>query len=238
MRLSGHTLDQGRFRYQRGITGLGTAIVLIAFVVVSSVFAFAALSTGLFSADKSKEVHQAGLSEVSGTTKVRGSVQARATLTTKSLTTVSAEAVGTGDGVGKAFTLDNSHVLTNSETVYVAAAAKTRGTDYTIDNIVFTIFNAAGGRPVDLTSGQPIITYMDVDSLAGNTSDYILTRLGNADADNLLEANEFFQIKIDASTYGLTNNDQFTIELAPASGAVVVTNRTIPAYIDARMDLG
>ena len=32
----------------RGITGLETAIVLIAFVVVSSVFAFAALSTGLF----------------------------------------------------------------------------------------------------------------------------------------------------------------------------------------------
>ena len=32
---------------QRGITGLETAIVLIAFVVVSSVFAFAALSTGL-----------------------------------------------------------------------------------------------------------------------------------------------------------------------------------------------
>ena len=47
-----------RFRNQLGITGLETAIVLIAFVVVSSVFAFAALSTGLFSADKSKEVGQ------------------------------------------------------------------------------------------------------------------------------------------------------------------------------------
>lgn len=32
---------------QRGITGLETAIVLIAFVVVASVFAFAVLSTGL-----------------------------------------------------------------------------------------------------------------------------------------------------------------------------------------------
>ncbi len=37
---------------QRGITGLETAIVLIAFVVVSSVFAFAALSTGMISSDK------------------------------------------------------------------------------------------------------------------------------------------------------------------------------------------
>ncbi len=62
---------------QRGITGLETAIVLIAFVVVSSVFAFAALSTGLFSSDKSKETISAGLSEARGTLEVRGAVLAK-----------------------------------------------------------------------------------------------------------------------------------------------------------------
>ena len=62
---------------QRGITGLETAIVLIAFVVVSSVFAFAALSTGLFSADKAKETIAAGLSEARGTLELRGSVIAK-----------------------------------------------------------------------------------------------------------------------------------------------------------------
>ena len=64
---------------QRGITGLETAIVLIAFVVVSSVFAFSALSTGLFSSDKSKETIQAGLSEARGTMEIRGSVIAEDT---------------------------------------------------------------------------------------------------------------------------------------------------------------
>lgn len=59
---------------QHGITGLETAIVLIAFVVVSSVFAFAALSTGLFSSDKSKETINAGLTEASGTIEIRGSI--------------------------------------------------------------------------------------------------------------------------------------------------------------------
>ena len=63
---------------QRGITGLETAIVLIAFVVVSSVFAFAALSTGLFSSDRSKETINAGLKEASGTLEVRGSIIAKA----------------------------------------------------------------------------------------------------------------------------------------------------------------
>ncbi len=60
----------------RGITGLETAIVLIAFVVVSSVFAFAALSTGLFSADQSQATINAGLDEASGTLELKGAVVA------------------------------------------------------------------------------------------------------------------------------------------------------------------
>ena len=45
---------------QRGITGLETAIVLIAFVGVSSVFAFSALSAGLFSSDEAKDPIHSG----------------------------------------------------------------------------------------------------------------------------------------------------------------------------------
>ncbi len=67
---------------QRGITGLETAIVLIAFVVVSSVFAFAALSTGLFSSDKAKETISAGLAEARGTLELKGSLIAKVSGTT------------------------------------------------------------------------------------------------------------------------------------------------------------
>ncbi|MFQ6028401.1 MAG: archaellin/type IV pilin N-terminal domain-containing protein [Dehalococcoidia bacterium] len=66
---------------QRGITGLETAIVLIAFVVVSSVFAFAALSTGLFTTDKAKDTIKAGLSEARGTMEMKGSIIATASTT-------------------------------------------------------------------------------------------------------------------------------------------------------------
>jgi flagellin FlaB len=67
------------WRDQKGITGLETAIVLIAFVVVSSVFAFAALSTGLFTTDRAKETIRAGLSEARGTMEARGSLLANVT---------------------------------------------------------------------------------------------------------------------------------------------------------------
>ena len=56
--------------------------MLIAFVVVSSVFAFAALSTGLFSSDKAKETHAAGFTEARGTLELKGSVVAKVSGTT------------------------------------------------------------------------------------------------------------------------------------------------------------
>ena len=59
---------------QRGITGLETAIVLVAFVLVASVFAFAVLSTGLVASEKSKETSLESLKEASSTLMVRGRV--------------------------------------------------------------------------------------------------------------------------------------------------------------------
>lgn len=50
---------------QSGVTGLETAIILIAFTVVASVFAFTILSTGMFSAARGKETVYAGLNEAS-----------------------------------------------------------------------------------------------------------------------------------------------------------------------------
>ena len=63
-----------RAREERGITGLETAIVLIAFVVVAAVFAFVVLSTGLFSSERSKETVYAGLAKTRGSMELTGGV--------------------------------------------------------------------------------------------------------------------------------------------------------------------
>jgi len=64
-------------REEQGITALETAIILIAFVVVASVFAFTILSAGTFSTERGKEAIYSGLSEVRGSMEVRGSVVAK-----------------------------------------------------------------------------------------------------------------------------------------------------------------
>jgi flagellin FlaB len=65
-------------RDDRGITGLETAIILIAFVVVATVFSFIVLTTGIFSAERGKETVFAGLQKARGTMEVRGGIVVRA----------------------------------------------------------------------------------------------------------------------------------------------------------------
>ncbi|MBF6600649.1 MAG: flagellin [Dehalococcoidia bacterium] len=64
----------GRIQEERGITGLETAIILIAFVVVAAVFAFVVLSTGLFSSERGKEAVYAGLAKTRGTMELSSGV--------------------------------------------------------------------------------------------------------------------------------------------------------------------
>ena len=69
-------------RSEQGITGLETAIILIAFVVVATIFAFVVLTTGVFSAERGKETVFAGLEKARGSMELRGGVVVTAVGTT------------------------------------------------------------------------------------------------------------------------------------------------------------
>jgi len=63
-----------RLSDEQGITGLETAIILIAFVVVATIFAFVVLTTGVFSSERGKETVFAGLEKARGSMEIRGGV--------------------------------------------------------------------------------------------------------------------------------------------------------------------
>ena len=70
-------VEAGRMlKQEKGVTGLETAIILIAFVVVASVFAFTVLSTGIFSAERGKETIHAGLKGARSSLALKGSIVA------------------------------------------------------------------------------------------------------------------------------------------------------------------
>src|SRR3972149_2842773 len=197
--------------HEKGITGLETAIILIAFVVVAAVFAYTALSAGLFSTQKSQEAVYSGLREAQSTLEIRGGV---------------------------------------------IAVASTTGSAGTIAQLKFTLANVLGGEPVDFTEpldagdngiadadsvNVVVINYQD----AAQTVDdlyWTITKLGNADSDNLLENNERFEITIggdsatgdlvDALTPDLGVKTTFNVEILTPGGATLHVERMTPAWID------
>jgi archaeal flagellin FlaB len=62
---------------EKGITGLETAIILIAFVIVASVLAYVVISAGLFSSQKAKSAVNSGLEQTGCTVELKGNVIAK-----------------------------------------------------------------------------------------------------------------------------------------------------------------
>jgi len=63
-------------RGQRGVSAIETAIILIAFIVVASVAAYALLASGIMTAGQNREVVRAGTGSAGGTMILRGAVTA------------------------------------------------------------------------------------------------------------------------------------------------------------------
>ena len=203
---------------QSGITGLETAIILIAFVVVAAVFAYTVLSAGIFSTQKSQEAVYSGLQEARSSLVLRGGV---------------------------------------------IATANNTGSDGTIKQLSFIVSGVLGGEALDFTppdaasdnSGvagnhhKVVISYVDKSQQVHDLY-WTLTKLGNADADNVLEQNEQFQVTIGSSTVSsdggnlidalgtpLTTNTTFSLLVLTPAGPVLEVERTTPAYIDTKINL-
>jgi archaellin len=189
--------------------------------VVAAVFAYTALSAGLFATQKSQESIYSGLKEAQSTLELRGGV---------------------------------------------IATAHSAGASGTISQITFTVANVLGGEPIDFTAptantsntgtaasdsnNKVIINYIDEHQTKTDLY-WTVTKLGNADDDDLLEQNEKFEITIGNSDNGtgggnlydalstnrLSVNRTFNLEVLTPIGAVLVLERTTPAYIDTIMNL-
>jgi len=64
-------------RGEKGITGLETAIILIAFVTVAAVLAYSVLSAGIFSSQKGQQAVYSGLNSAKASMEIAGGVHAK-----------------------------------------------------------------------------------------------------------------------------------------------------------------
>ena len=110
-------LNKSLRRDERGITGLETAIILIAFVVVASVFAYTVLSAGIFSSQKGQEAVYSGLEEARASMSVKGSMFAYGNTTDGNVTSVSFCLVNTMKGQAVDLTPAGGNGTTNNVTI-------------------------------------------------------------------------------------------------------------------------
>lgn len=196
------------YRGQRGMTGLETAIILIAFVTVAAVFAYAVLSAGLFSAERGKETVYAGLQQAKANMEVSGSVIVTADNANTAITEIRFTVRNAISGTPIDMTPNDGLTLNTNRCILSLTTSKAY-----FNNIPWkceSIGNDDGDNLLE--SGEQLEVIVD------------LTGAWTAD-----------ETTGNWSPIGI--NDWFNIQVKPMLGSTMTLQRTLPAGLDEIMDL-
>ncbi len=194
---------------QRGITGLETAIILIAFVVVASVFAYTVLSAGVFSSEKGKEAIHEGLDTARSSMEMVGGVVAKdndANDTVDQVVFVISNALA-GEGIDMNVTTDtdNDGILSDEATKVHQTVINYLDKVQRVDDIKWTRTQLGKGDGDHLLEpGEKFMITVDIAT---------------------------------ALTSSLDAYESFTIQVTPDTGSTLIFERTLPAVIDNVMSL-
>ena len=197
-----------QLKRQRGITGIETAIILIAFVVVASIFSYSILSAGIFSSEKSKEAVFAGIDSARSSMELRGGVIALDTNNDDTVNEIHFLISNTLAGPGVDFTKsadsNNDGLLSDEET-------KTH-------TLVIT-YTDSGQRIDDINWERKPVGRDDGDAMLETGEKFEIT------------------VFTTGLTNSLVSNQVFHLELKPGKGATLIFERLIPLNVDPIMDL-
>ena len=203
------------FADERGITGLETAIILIAFIVVAAVFAFTVMTTGLFSTEKAKTTAQAGIAEASSTFAPKGAIVAK------------------GDGAA---------TPTYVEKVFMQVTLATGATDASIDPkdlaFIYTDDNQRHSMKASAAATDSgIIKTVAISKIVG-TNPVTLLREGEvAEIEITLNKTHHAVDSPCTNCTQLAANAQFRIEVIPPAGGSLIIARKTPPGLQKVMNL-
>lgn len=206
MKLQLQRLIRPLHRRRKGITGLETSIILIAFVVVASVFAYTVLSAGIFTSQKNQEALSTGLRQARSTMKLVG-------------IPVAYGDVANGSVSSLRFTVGNA--LSGYPIDLRAPTDTAEG-------------NGTGNGIADPGSTHVTVITYSSETEVKRDLDYTTSLVGWGDADSLLEAGEQMDIVVDLSgvneTIGIYKS--FKLEIKPAIGSTLAIEKIVPGQID------
>ena len=200
---------------KKGVVGIESAIVLIAFVIVAAALAFVVLNMGFFTTQRSKQVISSGLGEASSALEIDGSIVAHVDTSAKNITYIVIPV--------KLASGQHEVDLTPGKTT-IAYWSPNKGIALT------DIYNAT------LETG----TYTDPSQVASEMSpdenNTVLANIAwvtNINNDKVLDPGEkvFVVIKFYQSVQP-KNYDTIKVEIRPPIGAPLTIERTVPASLN------
>jgi len=197
---------------KRGMTGIETAIILIAFVVVAATFAFVVLNMGFFTAQRSKSVISSGLAEASSAVEIDGSV------------------LGYGNQSAVAGIAQSRFI--DKIVIYIKLSSGRQPVELNPGKMVISYHNnRVAVDNVYATNGSAC----NVTEIVGD-GDAILEE-GEKFKISINLRQVYSDLGNDTDVF-LIPHDTFVVEIKPPAGAILTVERLIPPTIDDVIDLG
>ena len=235
---------KGPLAGQRGITGLETAIILIAFVVVASVFAYTVLTAGIYSSQKANESVNAAVDEVRSSITVAGNTIAY---------------TGSVDIDGSATTTADRESAAVRIAVTIGVALQGVAIDVTP---AYQINATNKNLESSGMNNSLVVNYVDSGQVLGNAA-WTVEFSGTSDGDFSLEPTEKAVLTIwladykydmtsglyyalgtdttdpfiDAAADLLKNYNTFSLEISPVQGTPLDIEKVIPQSLNPIMNL-
>ena len=202
-----------KLNYRRGMTGLETAIILVAFVITAAAFAFVVLNMGFLTAEKAQSVISSGMTEASSALLVDSGVVGQF-----------------GDTGGDQDAIDLVKL-----TFYVKLSQGHEPIDLDDSKLVATYTNARCHGELYGTNGT-IMTIQGVnsdgDSLLETGEKFKVSINFTELTDTMVDPDPGDQNEVYTHPY-----EEFRIELRPSAGAVLTIERQLPAVYSTIMVL-
>jgi len=208
-----------------GMTGLETAIIVIAFVIVASAFAFAILNMGFLSSQKSTQVIQTGLEESSSALEPDGGVVAYADGSGANANVTRIEAYMKLSAGKNPVDISNDTLIIayTDPYLHVENVYTNFNDEDAVSSSTGSIIEIKGDGDNTLEYGEKFKVVINLQEIYNSTSITLPNGTTTHDAYN--------------GTAPLEANDYVRFELKPPVGAVLTFERRLPATFDEVMIL-
>jgi len=230
-------IQKGHRHTHRGIIGVESAIVLIAFVIVAAALAFVVLNMGFTTAQKAKTTIVSTLSEAGSSIEIEGKAIGSAyqpgggVPSSLNATSFPIKVAGSGDSVNLSVGNTAIKYLSNQITYdNIYAGTETSQTYNKLEDAV----TAAFGAPLSIPGNNP---FADAGWPVQTTAFIYWTVARNT--NDILEAGEHANLAIVFAAGDRPQElDTMRVELIPPAGASLTITRQVPNITTEVVDLG